>query len=126
MNDKVPPTEAAQQTKISSSQLEGAKVLPADDTLDNPCLVAKYLTRAGATVDVAGDGEEAVTMAQAGDYDVVLMDIQMPKLDGYEATAKLRNEGYERPIVTLTAYAMREEKGAVSPGWMQRLPHQAC
>ncbi|HYX32326.1 MAG TPA: response regulator [Oligoflexus sp.] len=110
VHDKVRPTEAVQQTKISSSRLEGAKVLLADDTLDNQFLVAKYLTRAGATVDVAGDGEEAVTMAQAGDYDVVLMDIQMPKLDGYEATAQLRKEGYERPIVALTAHAMRGER----------------
>lgn len=53
----------------------------------NQFLVKRFLGRVGATVEVAKDGEEAVAMAQSGTYDVILMDIQMPNLDGYEATA---------------------------------------
>jgi PAS domain S-box-containing protein len=110
VNYRVRPTEAPHQMNMSSASLEGAKVLVADDAPDNQFLVTRYLTQAGATVDVAGDGEEAVTMAQAKDYDIVLMDIQMPKLSGYDATQKLRKEGYSRPIVALTAHAMRGER----------------
>jgi CheY-like chemotaxis protein len=51
-----------------------------------------------------------VTMALNGNHQVVLMDIQMPKMDGYEAVTKLRSNGYNQPIIALTARALREER----------------
>ncbi len=59
---------------------------------------------------MVNNGEEVVRMAQVHDYDVVLMDIQMPLLDGYGATRLLRSMGYKKPIVALTANAMVAEK----------------
>jgi CheY-like chemotaxis protein/HPt (histidine-containing phosphotransfer) domain-containing protein len=84
----------------------------ADDGESNRALVQLVLTRAGLTVQAAENGQQAVELALAGGFDVVLMDMQMPVLDGYAATLRLRQAGYERPIVALTAHAMQgdEEK----------------
>lgn len=90
--------------------LKDLKVLLVEDSPDNQMLITRHLTKAGCTVATANDGEEGVTMASKGDYDVVLMDIQMPKLDGHGATKRLRAQGYTKPIVALTAHAMQEEK----------------
>lgn len=90
-------------------RLDGIEVLLADDVPDNQLLVKMFLTRAGASVAIADDGEIAVNMAKAHTYDLVLMDIQMPNVDGYEATARIREQGFKGPIVALTAHMMREE-----------------
>jgi PAS domain S-box-containing protein len=90
-------------------RLDGIKVLLAEDAPDNQLLVRTFLGLAGARVDTADDGEMAVTMALSHDYDIILMDIQMPKLDGYGATSQLRQLGYSVPIVALTAHAMHSE-----------------
>jgi CheY-like chemotaxis protein len=68
------------------------------------------LEASGATFESAFNGAEAVKMAKANDYDLVLMDMQMPILDGYEATKQLTNSGYKLPIIALTANAMRGER----------------
>ena len=90
--------------------LRGLKILVADDSEDNQSLLSQMLTREGAVVETAGDGEEAVHKALEDDFNIVLMDVQMPKLSGLEATKKLRKEGYPRPIVALSAYAMTEDR----------------
>jgi len=90
-------------------RLDGLNVLLADDAPDNQLLVSRFLSLAGAHTEVAHDGEEAVAMALEGDYDIILMDIQMPILDGYQATAKLRELGCRVPVVALTAHVMRSE-----------------
>ncbi len=64
----------------------------------------------GANVDLACNGIEAIEKAMTKHYDVILMDIQMPQLDGLEATKTLRYRGYTRPIFALTAHAMKEDK----------------
>jgi signal transduction histidine kinase/CheY-like chemotaxis protein len=91
------------------------RVLLAEDGYDNQVLVTTYLVKAGATVKVVGDGHlavEAAIAAQASGkpYDVILMDMQMPVLDGYAATSKLRLMKYDRPIVALTAHAMAGDR----------------
>jgi PAS domain S-box-containing protein len=91
-------------------RLDGIRVLLAEDAPDNQNLVTRFLTAVGAIVDVANNGEEAVEKALAKEFDIVLMDIQMPILDGYEATRKLRGLGYSVPIVALTAHALKEER----------------
>ncbi len=90
--------------------LAGIKILVVDDAPDNQVLISRFLKSAGAEVDVAGNGVEGVEMAMAGDHKIILMDIQMPQLDGYEATASLRNQGYKPPIIALTAHAFKEER----------------
>lgn len=96
--------------KEHNPSLAGMKVLVVDDTPDNQKLIRVYLQAEGAEVEVAGDGFEGVKKAIDGHYDVVLMDIQMPLLDGYEAVATLRKREYRGPIFALTAHAMKEDR----------------
>lgn len=90
--------------------LSGIHVLLAEDSSDNQVLVRLVLTRQGATVDTAKNGVEAFKMGMAGNFDIILMDIQMPEMDGYESTRALREAGFKKPIVALTAHAMMEER----------------
>ncbi len=100
----------------SSRPLFGYRVLVAEDGPDNQRLVAYHLTKAGAEVHLAGDGQQAVKallgdgQCPAGHFDLVLMDMQMPVLDGYQATETLRARGYAGPIVALTAHAMEGDR----------------
>jgi signal transduction histidine kinase/CheY-like chemotaxis protein/HPt (histidine-containing phosphotransfer) domain-containing protein len=95
-------------TSVSIPELSG-RVLLAEDGLDNQRLISAYLGQAGLAVSVAHNGREAVEQALADDYDLVLMDVQMPAMDGITATRTLRAVGYTRPIVALTANVMRED-----------------
>lgn len=88
--------------------IKGVKVLVIDDSPDNQQLIWYFLTRSGALVDSAENGLLGCRKALAGDFDIVLMDIQMPEMDGYTATQKLRALGYQQPIIALTAHAMSE------------------
>jgi CheY-like chemotaxis protein/HPt (histidine-containing phosphotransfer) domain-containing protein len=90
-------------------------VLLVDDGHDNRRLLALYLRDAGAEVTLAENGrigcDEALAAAATGDpFGVILMDMQMPELDGYGAAALLRAKGYTGPIVALTAHAMAEDR----------------
>ena len=87
------------------------RVLLAEDGIDNQRLIALMLRQAGATVEVVDNGEIAVKRAfeeerNGQPFDLILMDMQMPVLDGYRATEQLREAGYFWPIVALTAHAM--------------------
>lgn len=93
-----------------SLALKRIRVLLVDDAADNQTVIGMFLTMAGAEVEYADNGFAGVEKALAGNFDIVLMDIQMPQLDGYEATRRLRQQGYTRPIVALTAHALKEEK----------------
>lgn len=90
--------------------LNGVRVLLAEDVPDNQELVRFFLSSSGAQVDVVANGAEALRRAMESSYDVVLMDIQMPVLDGYAATRRLREMGFRGSIVALTAHAMREDR----------------
>ncbi len=115
-----------QESVITSStarnaapQLRSAKrklrVLLAEDGADNQRLISTVLRRAGMDVEIASNGMEAKQMildAVESDvgFDVILMDMQMPILDGYSATRQLRSEGFTGPIIALTAHAMPEDR----------------
>jgi CheY-like chemotaxis protein len=92
-----------------------SRVLLAEDSHDNQRLIAHVLRKAGAEVVLAENGQQAVELAlaareEAEPFDVILMDMQMPMMDGYEATKKLRDAGYAGPIIALTAHAMKEDR----------------
>lgn len=92
-----------------------ANVLLAEDGPDNLRLIVFMLERAGVDVSTAKNGQVALAMALAArnegrPFDLILMDMQMPIMDGYEATQKLRAEGVETPIVALTACAMSKDR----------------
>jgi PAS domain S-box-containing protein len=99
------------KAKLSSEGfLSGMNILVVDDAGDNRTLISRFLVAAGAKVDCAVDGFDGMDRALNKNYDVVLMDIQMPQLDGYSATTQLRAGGYLKPIIALTAHALKEER----------------
>ncbi len=97
-------------TPPPEQQLSHVKVLVVDDSIDNLSLVRTILTRGGATVETANNGREGVDKAMRGNFNIVLMDLQMPEMDGYQATKELRTRGYVKPIIAFTAHAMKEER----------------
>ncbi len=95
---------------LKVDSLNGARILVADDSSDNLIYIQSILAKQGATVETAVNGREAFKSCMRGKFDIVLMDIQMPVMDGYEATRALREAGYQKPIIALTAHAMAEER----------------
>jgi CheY-like chemotaxis protein len=89
------------------------RVLLAEDNRINAVLATAIITRAGHSVDVAKNGEEAVTAARGGGFDIVLMDMHMPGVDGLEATRRIRSldgAAARTPIIALTANAMASDR----------------
>lgn len=93
----------------SVARLKGLNILVVDDSDDNRTLISTYLQSEGALVELASDGAEAVSKALDHPFDVILMDIQMPGMDGRKATKVLRHQEYSRPVIACTAHSMREE-----------------
>ena len=87
------------------------KVLLVEDSPTNQLLAAALLEREGHAVEIAGNGLEAVELATSRDFDVILMDVQMPEMDGYEATRRIREQESKRvPIIATTAHAMKGDR----------------
>lgn len=85
------------------------QVLIVDDNAINLLLLQKMLESLNLSVSLARNGQEAIDKASAEPYDIIFMDVQMPILDGYEATMQLRNEGYSGPIIAVTANVYQED-----------------
>ena len=117
--------EAEAEVAASADDVAGTKVLLVEDNVMNQEIAEAILTEYGILVDVVDDGDVAVKMvgqSPAGTYDLVLMDIQMPRMDGYEATRAIRAlenpELANIPIVAMTANAFEEDKALAKKAGM--------
>jgi PAS domain S-box-containing protein len=102
-------------TKEAVEEKKSLKVLLAEDSPDNQLLIKLYLKKTNYELDIADNGEQAVEKYISGNHDLILMDIQMPVMDGYTAAGKIRewekeNNRKEVPILALTAHALKGEK----------------
>ncbi|QLY26424.1 response regulator [Bdellovibrio sp. KM01] len=100
----------AENVTKPQATFKGLGILVAEDSPDNQFLLSRLLKQEGMTVDLANNGLEAITKASNNQYDIILMDIQMPKMDGNKATSYLRQSGYSKPIIALTANALKGDK----------------
>jgi len=103
------PKESQVGVKPSAAlRLKGLQILLAEDGPDNQRLIGFHLKKEGAQVTIAENGLVAAELIERNDvhFDLVFMDMQMPELDGYASTARLRKGGYTIPIIALTAHAM--------------------
>ncbi len=103
---------AAEQRRPARASLQGLRVLLAEDNPVNQEVAVGLLRAVGAQVDVVGDGLEAVVHARAQPYDLILMDMQMPVMDGLQATALIRREAAHgrTPILAMTANAFSDDR----------------
>lgn len=90
--------------------LDGVKILVVDDSADSAVLVSRMLRTVGADVTTASRGQEGIEKALEIQPDVVLMDIEMPEMDGFEAIRRLRGKNFGNPIIALSAHVMREDR----------------
>ncbi len=109
------PTPKTQTVTQYNDSLNDIRILVAEDNVTNQMVIRGILCRAGADVVTVENGKQALIMAldansKGNPYDIILMDMQMPVMDGYEATAQLRRNGYPGPIIALTAHAMSSDK----------------
>ncbi|HVA49550.1 MAG TPA: response regulator [Pirellulales bacterium] len=104
-------TEEANTSDVERElSLRGRRILVVEDNPFNRKLLRLTLSRAGAEVELAENGQVALDKARQHDFELVLMDVQMPLMDGYAATARFRQSGYRGPIVVLTAHALSAER----------------
>lgn len=102
-----PPSPSPQEVY---RHLQGKKVLLVEDSQDLQMLLRLFLEKQQLQVDFANNGKEGIERAQSNGYDLVLMDMQMPVVDGYTATETLREIGFKKPIIALTAHAMKNDR----------------
>ena len=96
--------------EMQRTDLSGVRILVVEDGPANRKLIRVILGRVGAEIDEAENGLAGIEKAMANDYDLILMDMQMPLMDGYQATKKLRDCGCTLPIIALTANAMKGDQ----------------
>lgn len=108
------PVKPLNDQQVESLPLSNVRCLAIDDNPDNQRIIQYLLSKEGADVTIAGSGREGLELAtdpyQQSNYDVILLDIQMPGMDGYTVAKMLRQEGIELPIIALTAHAMADDR----------------
>ena len=95
---------------VYAGVLSGRRLLIVEDSPDNQLLISMFLRPTAAVVSLADDGQAGVELAKTFPFDLVLMDIQMPKLDGHQAIRKMREFGVTTPVVAMTAHAIAHER----------------
>ena len=109
------PRDIAPPTRMSLSESEtfpGCRVLLTEDNQINQKIGRRILERLGCQVEVANNGREAITLAESAQYDLILMDLHMPEVDGLEATREIRRRGIATPVIALTASVLDETRDA--------------
>ena len=108
---KEPPRVAQVKVRPKDDAIQkfAGDILLVDDSAENRSLIQLYLRKVGLKPEVAENGQLAVEKVSEKTFDLILMDMQMPVLDGYSATKVLRGKGYDKPIVALTANAMVDD-----------------
>ena len=107
------PADFEAPTAVSAAPCAQLHILLVEDNPANQKLAAYILKDRGHVVEIAGDGQEAIYLAEENRYDVILMDVQMPGMNGLEATAAIRkreNGGRRPPIIAMTAHAMKGDR----------------
>ena len=107
--DDVQSVTCRQNIKADISTLKNNKILLTEDNLVNQEIIVGLLEHSGITIDIANNGQEAINMIKANDYNLIFMDLQMPIMDGYEATKIIRDIDSSIPIIALTANAMAQD-----------------
>jgi CheY-like chemotaxis protein len=106
-----PAIEGTGEERVS---IAGLRILLAEDHPVNQKLARRLLEREGCVVTAAADGEEACELYERGAFDLILMDVQMPRLDGFGAVRRIREcetaTGAHTPIIAMTAHAMRGDR----------------
>ena len=110
-NTKQQLEHKSQAKEPKQPELTGGTVLVVDDGEENRTLIKLVLTRAGCVVTEAVNGKIGSDLALERDFDLILMDMRMPVMDGYKATGRLRENGYKGPIMALTANTMSADRG---------------
>jgi PAS domain S-box-containing protein len=108
--EEVKEGEEVQRASAVEEQPRGGGILVVEDHEVNRQLFKAILEKLGHRVALAGDGLEAIQAAREGSYDLIFMDIQMPNMNGYDATRRLREMGVRTPIIAVTASALQEEQ----------------
>jgi len=110
-----PPRDPQRAQGAKAAALDGVRALLVEDGEDNQRILSFHLRRAGASVEIAKDGVEGVEAvrraeAEGTPFDLILLDMQMPRMDGYEAARRLRRRGGSPPILALTAHAVHGDR----------------
>jgi CheY-like chemotaxis protein len=105
-------TEGQDDDRVAAAAAPGKRILLVEDNPINALLARALLTREGCSVDHATRGDEAIAAVKVGAYDLILMDMRMPGLDGEETSRALRKLGVTTPIVALTANAFEDDRHA--------------
>lgn len=91
-------------------RIDGVRILLTEDSIDNQILIQQILTKAGGLVEVAENGQKALSKSIQNNFDIYLIDLQMPVMDGFETLAELRKLNVRNPIIAITANVLPEEK----------------